>query len=828
MTLEFSTHSSRGPSTAEPQGSVNRPCTFCDHGGVLRPSGGMTTTSEPRSRCSGLRLLHLGGVLVVLVVAAGSARAASAIAVTPAPLGFGGGAYNQLGGGAVGERQLGFFQIQNTGTTKLVVTDMAIVGDDTGIMAFDGADDPFCGSGHDCTRTYTLAPGELRGFQTTCTPTQPGVFSATLRIASNAHGTSTTPITCIANHAPVIAVSPGALDFGTVHACAFGDACGPGCATTSPPAGLTITNTAPPPSELDFYLTPTLPSARYADFEVGQQPTQDTPYALAAGESYFLPIAFHPRNDSAWTQPLTLVSLFPGQPPVSIPLHALGGSGRLEIDTTGLGTCAFGESLATTITGHNAGSSCLELGSMFMYGDCQVVGDSSFLLLQPGESFTRAVSCTPTLSNFGVTELLIDIPHDAPEFFDQYFQCEPTGGVLTTDSFEVLFISQLAVRVGSSATQRVQVSNAGAGPMQLVSITGDDPRLSAALVTGSLPITLAPGDSVAVDVAFAPTSEATVTGAVTFGVSSGLGTTLPVTGEGFVNDGVAFPRAIDFQGVFYPSTPSRWFAVLDHGDQPLTVEGVTIDPPGDFAISVLAPGTVIAAGDAASANVTATPTSLGLLQATASIALDRGPDVTVALQAFSTDGSMLVLPQRLELGPIDIASGSHEGHASVINETNHPITFATCTLVGDPALALHTTCPITFTTLQTVDLAVGFDPSVVGEASGVLVVTGTGFATGSLHIPVHGTGVDPSAPPSPAPGAPARRADMARAGTAAPAPRSEGGCQVGGSAGAPLVLALGLIVRRRRGRRSPARGARPRPTTRRDRLEPTGEHRRRS
>ena len=89
------------------------------------------------------------------------------------------------------------------------------------------------------------------------------------------------------------------------------------------------------------------------------------------------------------------------------------------------------------------------------------------------------MSCTPTLEGFGVAELLVETPRENQDLLFQQFQCVPTGGALTTDSFELLFISQFAVRVGSLATQRVQVTNAGADPTQLVSITSCDPRFSA-------------------------------------------------------------------------------------------------------------------------------------------------------------------------------------------------------------------------------------------------------------------------------------------------------------------------------------------------------------
>ena len=70
--------------------------------------------------------------VLILLGATGTASAAPGIAIDPTPIGFGGGRGTQFGGGAPGEVQLGFFQVKNTGTTPLIVTDVAITGPGAG------------------------------------------------------------------------------------------------------------------------------------------------------------------------------------------------------------------------------------------------------------------------------------------------------------------------------------------------------------------------------------------------------------------------------------------------------------------------------------------------------------------------------------------------------------------------------------------------------------------------------------------------------------------------------------------------------------------------
>ncbi len=132
-------------------------------------------------RGAGARASCWAVLTVVLIAASGTAKAASKISIGPqSPLGFSRDSGIGAPGDVPGKPQTGFFELRNTGTTKLKVTRMEIGGPDAAIMAFNGAFDPFCGSGRVCAQDFTLEAGQSRGFQTICTPTQPGVFSAAL------------------------------------------------------------------------------------------------------------------------------------------------------------------------------------------------------------------------------------------------------------------------------------------------------------------------------------------------------------------------------------------------------------------------------------------------------------------------------------------------------------------------------------------------------------------------------------------------------------------------------------------------------------------------
>jgi MYXO-CTERM domain-containing protein len=484
----------------------------------------------------GVQALRWVVLMVVPIATSGTVAAAPEISIGPeVPLGFQSGS-TVFPGGPPGEQQFGLFELRNTGTTKLTVTSMAITGPDAAIMAFHGAIDPFCGSGRVCAQRFSIEAGQSRFFPTTCTPTRPGVFSASLRITSNAASHHTTvPMTCLGNHAPVITVSPDGLDFGVVHFCFRGDSCGPSCATVPTTQSLTITNSALAPSELAFFFTGSIPMGPFGDVTMtpAGQGIEGNAVALRAGQSATFQFTFHPHSNVTIDGPLQLVSLFPGQPQLAIPFHAQGGSGRTVIDTPAfLGTLDYGQTLVTAITGHNAGNSCLSISSLSMSGMCQPIDEGPFRrTLAPGESFTMDVACTPNLENFAASQLMVEAPFEAQDiqFFD--FFAVPTGGALISDNPGIEFTGPFEVPVGSSATVQLGLSNLGNDPTDLVTIVSTDPQFTATPAAGSLPLTLGPGESTLVDVAFTPTSAGRASGTITFGVSAGMGFVQPVLGD---------------------------------------------------------------------------------------------------------------------------------------------------------------------------------------------------------------------------------------------------------------------------------------------------------
>jgi MYXO-CTERM domain-containing protein len=426
------------------------------------------------------------------------------------------------GGGPVGEQQSGEFAVGNRGDAPLVITALRLTGPDAGLFSFES---PCQTPGQNCAETFSIRPGAVMFFSVSCRPTQVGYFHASLEVTSNAtRRAGPITFTCIGNGPPIIDVSPSSLDFGTAHSCHPSDSCSTQCATRPSTQTFTVTNTAPPPSALDFTLPVIVDGSSFTTTMSSCGPSF-LPCRLLAGQSRTFELSFHPKSD--WLTPdiqLVVQSHFPTGAPVEIPLHARGGAGSWHFESpTVLAIGPVGQPIITEITGRSSGVSCLSierftLDSSFFGGDYEVLtAMPPFVELASGESFTWTIRCTPHSVEGPPARATVEVTGEAVPFFNADFACQAPGGLFITQPQSV----GLAAPVGSSSSQRVTLRNFGNQTTELTQITSDDPQFSAAPVSGSLPLSVAVGDVVEIDVTFAPTAPGQTGALMTFDAALG-------------------------------------------------------------------------------------------------------------------------------------------------------------------------------------------------------------------------------------------------------------------------------------------------------------------
>ena len=649
-----------------------------------------------------------------------------------------------------GATNAGFF-VTNTGDAALDVTEMALTGPDADQLHFYDGFDPFCGHGQVCTADYSLAPGASRGFDLLLEPTRPGTMHATLTVSSNAENPvdGHADLSFVAAAPPRIAVSPAALEFPVTRA-----------ETGSTVLVIDVTNRATPPAlRLDWSFSTDPPPGFTVSYGC-HVPAPDC--GTEPGQTYSIFVGFQPQHIGTWSFPIAITSNDPTAPRIEVPVTASSDLPRLHIDDPAsgwldLGAAPVGQATAPgTVTVRNDSGVELRLWSVSVravQGEIAIAtgpacSSSSPCRMAPRATLTWTVTGTPAVHGDNGGEMSFDTDAEIG-FYYLPIACAGYGEGLAVVPGSVGFGE---VALGASATRTVVVRNTGTVAHTLTSIAAAHPAFTAGLRTGSLPLPLAPGAEATVDVTFAPTVSGAQTTAIAFGADPPDGWTLGAAGTGVLIGTELTPTEAAFGRIDLPITgvvPAIEVQLRNLGERAITVQGVALDAPADFAVTDIGPGTTIAPGGTARFAVRATPSALGMRRALLTLDLDTVPDVPMVLWAYGQDPSFGVetpdgTPDdfALDLGAVDVDVGARTGTVTVHNRRDIAVELASCTVSGDAAFAVTGGCATTVAAGGTVDIPVAFDPSAEAAYQGTLTVTGAGFETGVATVALTGLGLD--------------------------------------------------------------------------------------
>jgi hypothetical protein len=385
---------------------------------------------------------------------------------------------------------------------------------------------------------------------------------------------------------------------------------------------------------------------------------------------------------------------------LALPSLALGQAISFSPPSVDFGNQQVGITSPTqTITVTNTGSATLTISKIFLTGG----NHSDFFQTNhcknswaPGASCTITVSFTPSAT--GARSTSVSVTDNAPGS-PQLVSLSGTGiapsASLSTSS--LFFGGQL---VGStSAPQSVTLSNIGAAPMNITSIAANNDFSQ----TNNCGVSLAAGESCAINVSFTPTSAWSRGGSIlitdnSYGSSTQV---LLLTGMGDSGAvGTLSAASLDFGKVNIGATSvTKSFTLTNRGTAVLSINNIAAT--GDYAQSNNCPSS-LNINSSCTVNVTFTPTAANL----------RNGWVTI----FDTDASLLetVTLSGAGVAPTTTVAVSPQAAAVTITQTQQ----FTATIRGIPS--------------TNVTWAVD---GVVGGNSGI----GT-ISTAGLYTPPHATG----------------------------------------------------------------------------------------
>jgi centrosomal CEP192-like protein/ASPM-SPD-2-Hydin domain-containing protein len=271
-----------------------------------------------------------------------------------------------------------------------------------------------------------------------------------------------------------------------------------------------------------------------------------------------------------------------------------------------------------------------------------------------------------------------------------------------------------SVPVNSPVSQPVVLSSTGTVPVTVsaASLSGTGFSISGA----SLPVTLAPGQTIAISVQFDPAASGVATGQLSLASNSSSGSSMAValSGTGVpvlngvtcVNLSITGSLADSCSVTLNAAAPSGGFPVSLASSNPL----------------VNVPGTVIVAAGASSANFIANASPVNSPQPATLTASAGGTTDAITLQLGSSISTLNLSANSINFG--DVAVSNAETQTLTLSSTGSAaVTIDSSSLLGTGFTASGANFPLTLNPNQTATLTLQFDPSATGSLTGELDLT---------------------------------------------------------------------------------------------------------
>jgi Protein of unknown function (DUF1573)/Abnormal spindle-like microcephaly-assoc'd, ASPM-SPD-2-Hydin len=307
-----------------------------------------------------------------------------------------------------------------------------------------------------------------------------------------------------------------------------------------------------------------------------------------------------------------------------------------------------------------------------------------------------------------------------------------------------------SVQAGGSKTLTFTATNSGPASVNVSGVSISSQYFT--LLSPTLPMTVAAGQSVPISVNFAPNAAGgfSATATVTSNASN-TSMTLSLSGTGTSSsqsgDLASSPSSEAFGSVTIGSQPSQTFTLSNNSSANVDISAVSITGAG-FQLSGISAPLTLASSQSTTFKVVFAPQSAGAVTGSVTVASDASDSpLTIALSGTGTTavGQLSVSPSPLALGSVAVgASGSAQGSLSAtgasVNVSSAGTNNAAFSLTG-------LTLPATVPAGQSVQFTVTFTPTATGAATATLsfsssasnsptteTLTGTGTAAPAYDV----------------------------------------------------------------------------------------------
>jgi centrosomal CEP192-like protein len=293
--------------------------------------------------------------------------------------------------------------------------------------------------------------------------------------------------------------------------------------------------------------------------------------------------------------------------------------------------------------------------------------------------------------------------------------------------------------VGSSASQAIALTNTGTASVNLsqVAITGAGFTVSG--FTGA--VTLTAGQSLSLNVSFAPATSGSAAGSLSF-VSSATNspTTISLSGNGVQPQISVIPASVGFGNVTVGVTNTQTLVISNPGTANLSVTQASLVGTG-FSFSGLTLPLSVAPGGSANFIVSFAPTSASSLSGNLTLVnntLNSPFIVPLAGTGVSPITQLTASPSSLSFGSITTGVSKTQS-VTLANTGNSSVSVSQISTSGSGFSASGFALPVTLAAGQSTSFSVTFAPTTTGSLSGNVTITSN--ATNSpLAIALSGSG----------------------------------------------------------------------------------------
>src|SRR5579875_1326271 len=279
------------------------------------------------------------------------------------------------------------------------------------------------------------------------------------------------------------------------------------------------------------------------------------------------------------------------------------------------------------------------------------------------------------------------------------------------------------VPVGTSATQSLTLTDTGTAPVSIAGVTVSGTGFS--VVGGNFTGTIGAGQSVAVQLQFAPQSAGSLTGDVTI-TSNAPGSTVSIglSGTGLEALGSVNPASVAFGNVVVGSSNSAVVTIKNTGNVTLSFSQVSVSGSG-FSISGLSTSSTIPAGGSLNFDAVFTPVSATSASGSITLATNGSPaQIAIPLTGTGTAAAqtLSVSSSSLSFGNVQVGSTSTLT-ATITNSGNSNVSISGVTVSGAGYTASGVTSGMVLSPNQSATLTINFAPMSLGSDPGTISIT---------------------------------------------------------------------------------------------------------